>query len=97
MRITLGSCFSLSLFVALAACSIAWGVDPTPYKQTNLVSDLPGVAKLQDPLLKNPWGDCTFLDRRSILGFEQSHGNHDALSRRCQWEPLRSIAGAPPR
>src|SRR5436190_13801078 len=26
------------------------------YKQTNLVSDLPGFAQLQDPLLINPWG-----------------------------------------
>jgi uncharacterized protein (TIGR03118 family) len=26
------------------------------YKQTNLVSDLPGFARLQDPLLINPWG-----------------------------------------
>jgi uncharacterized protein (TIGR03118 family) len=26
------------------------------YRQTNLVSDLPGFAQLQDPLLINPWG-----------------------------------------
>jgi uncharacterized protein (TIGR03118 family) len=26
------------------------------YKQTNFVSDLPGFAQLQDPLLINPWG-----------------------------------------
>ena len=26
------------------------------YRQTNLVSDLPGVALIQDPLLVNPWG-----------------------------------------
>src|SRR5882724_508777 len=26
------------------------------YKQTNLVSDLPGFAQIQDPLLVNPWG-----------------------------------------
>src|SRR4051812_7038627 len=26
------------------------------YKQTNLVSDLPGFAQLQDPRLINPWG-----------------------------------------
>jgi uncharacterized protein (TIGR03118 family) len=28
----------------------------TGYSQTNLVSDLPGVAAFQDPNLKNPWG-----------------------------------------
>ena len=26
------------------------------YRQTNLVSDIPGLAPLQDPLLVNPWG-----------------------------------------
>lgn len=26
------------------------------YRQTNLVSDLPGFAQMQDPLLVNPWG-----------------------------------------
>src|SRR5262245_42783611 len=26
------------------------------YLQTNLVSDLPGLAQLLDPTLKNPWG-----------------------------------------
>src|SRR6476659_9633583 len=26
------------------------------YRQTNLVSDLPGFAQLQDPFLINPWG-----------------------------------------
>lgn len=31
-------------------------VDPNAYHQTNLVSDLPGVAQIQDPLLVNPWG-----------------------------------------
>src|SRR4029079_4218894 len=27
-----------------------------PYRQTNLVSDLPGVALVEDRLLKAPWG-----------------------------------------
>src|SRR5712692_10894236 len=26
------------------------------YRQTNLVSDIPGLSPLQDPLLVNPWG-----------------------------------------
>ena len=26
------------------------------YRQANLVSDLPGTALIQDPLLVNPWG-----------------------------------------
>jgi uncharacterized protein (TIGR03118 family) len=28
----------------------------TPYRQTNLVSDIPGLAQLTDPNLLNPWG-----------------------------------------
>ena len=28
----------------------------TGYVQTNLISDIPGLAPLTDPLLKNPWG-----------------------------------------
>jgi len=35
-------------------------VSPNParafYQQTDLVSDLPGVAQFQDPDLVNPWG-----------------------------------------
>ncbi|TMD48001.1 MAG: TIGR03118 family protein [Chloroflexi bacterium] len=29
------------------------------FKQTNLVSDIPGLAKVTDPNLKNPWGTST--------------------------------------
>ena len=28
----------------------------TVYQQTNLVSDIPGLAAVTDPNLKNPWG-----------------------------------------
>ncbi len=46
------------IFVALlAAGADAAMADPaTTYTQTNLVSDLPGVAAHQDPGLVNPWG-----------------------------------------
>src|SRR5262249_171330 len=29
---------------------------PTDFTQTNLVSDIPGLAKITDPQLVNPWG-----------------------------------------
>ncbi|MFI5200050.1 MAG: hypothetical protein ACHQXL_06715, partial [Candidatus Limnocylindrales bacterium] len=32
------------------------GAIPNDYHQTNLVSDIPGVARLTDPNLVNPWG-----------------------------------------
>ena len=40
----------------------------TGYVQTNLISDIPGLAQLTDPLLKDPWG-TSFSDDRSLLGF----------------------------
>ena len=44
-----------------AACTIALALTPTllhadSYTQTNLVSDIPGLAANTDPNLKNPWG-----------------------------------------
>jgi len=43
--------------VALAPAAPAAGAHPrNAYHQTNLVSDLPGMAQLTDPDLVNPWG-----------------------------------------
>ena len=57
--------FGLATLVALAA-SIAFagiarsadnrGIASRAYVQTNLVSDIPGLAAHTDPNLKNPWG-----------------------------------------
>jgi uncharacterized protein (TIGR03118 family) len=45
------------LAVALAAvATVALAAPVGPYYQTNLVSNLPGVALNQDPDLQNPWG-----------------------------------------
>jgi uncharacterized protein (TIGR03118 family) len=56
-------------FVALIGCLglvIAIAGHPraasTGYVQTNLISDLPGVAKVTDPNLLNPWGLAFFLN-----------------------------------
>src|SRR5689334_13990099 len=44
----------------LAACSLAVAGLASPavaqYSQTNLVSSVPGLATITDPLLVNPWG-----------------------------------------
>jgi hypothetical protein len=35
----------------------AWRAQADPlYAQTNLVSDIPGLAAITDPILVNPWG-----------------------------------------
>ena len=39
-----------------ALCATTWGAGAGPYVQTNLVSDLPGLAKITDASLVNPWG-----------------------------------------
>ena len=46
-----------ALAIALSAFSAAIGQSvAAPYIQTNLVSDLPGLAAITDPELKNSWG-----------------------------------------
>jgi uncharacterized protein (TIGR03118 family) len=46
--------------VAAVAIPVATAADPTPgeYTQTNLISDIPGVARITDPNLVNPWGQA---------------------------------------
>jgi uncharacterized protein (TIGR03118 family) len=50
----------LAAAAAIALCAVApAAAQPrraTPYRQTNLVSDIPGKAQLTDPNLVNPWG-----------------------------------------
>jgi uncharacterized protein (TIGR03118 family) len=42
--------------VALPTAAFAGGKPPGTYKKINEVSDIPGVANITDPDLKNPWG-----------------------------------------
>ena len=42
--------------VALSALCAGSGTAHAQFKQTNLVSDIPGLATLTDPSLINPWG-----------------------------------------
>jgi len=43
--------------IAIAALSArAWRAEAAPYVQTDLVSDIPGLATITDPELVNPWG-----------------------------------------
>jgi uncharacterized protein (TIGR03118 family) len=50
----------LAVTAAIAACiALPTGAQAhraTPYRQINLVSDIPGLAQLTDPNLLNPWG-----------------------------------------
>src|SRR5262245_55159792 len=46
--------YSLAMFLVMAG--IASAASAQTYIQTNLVSDIPGLAPVTDPLLVNPWG-----------------------------------------
>ncbi|HEY3755853.1 MAG TPA: TIGR03118 family protein [Opitutaceae bacterium] len=50
------SLFATAFALALGGAGQAFGSLPDTYGQTNLVSDLPGVAAATDPSLVNPWG-----------------------------------------
>jgi hypothetical protein len=39
-----------------ALCLFTWRAQADAYIQTNLVSDIQGLATITDPLLINPWG-----------------------------------------
>jgi uncharacterized protein (TIGR03118 family) len=45
------ACVAVAIPVASSA-----GATPNQYQQTNLISDIPGVARITDPNLVNPWG-----------------------------------------
>jgi uncharacterized protein (TIGR03118 family) len=57
-----GQAIWLGLPAVLAAGAVALpiasslGQSPNQYTQTNLISDIPGVARVTDPNLVNPWG-----------------------------------------
>jgi hypothetical protein len=48
------------LMTACATCvalyASGWRAEATSFLQTNLVSDIPGLATIADPTLQNPWG-----------------------------------------
>ena len=71
----------------------ASATDATMYVQTNLVSDIPGVATAFDPHLVNPWG-VSFRTRQPLLGLEPGlQFDHSLLGdrqHRHQSSPSRS-------
>src|SRR5829696_4810036 len=50
--------FRTTVLAAGVVASLGSGMQPAgaDYIQTNLVSDIPGLAIITDPLLQNPWG-----------------------------------------
>ena len=68
---------SLAVLVAAGAIGApiagsASGQSPNEFTQTNLISDIPGVARVTDPNLVNPWGQA--LDPLSDW-FSDNNGN----------------------
>jgi uncharacterized protein (TIGR03118 family) len=54
--IVLGVIVALAASIALSASADGGGIATRSYVQTNLVSDIPGLAAHTDANLKNPWG-----------------------------------------
>ncbi|HUA06599.1 MAG TPA: TIGR03118 family protein [Solirubrobacteraceae bacterium] len=54
---------ALTALIAAGAVAVpiatSLGASPNEYTQTNLISDIPGVARITDPNLVNPWGQAT--------------------------------------
>lgn len=47
----------LTTVMTIGALSVnAWRAEAAPFVQTDLVSDIPGLATITDPALVNPWG-----------------------------------------
>ena len=48
--------FIAVIIAAGSLCTSGWRAEADAFLQTNLVSDIPGLATLTDPNLRNPWG-----------------------------------------
>jgi uncharacterized protein (TIGR03118 family) len=59
-RAALAMAGASAALVMLPGTSGSAAVKATPYTQTNLISDIPGVARITDPNLVNPWGVAEF-------------------------------------
>src|SRR2546425_6122547 len=75
--------------IARPASADGGGIATRSYVQTNLVSDIPGLAAHTDPNLKNPWG-TSVGPRQPALGLRQPCRRNDALRRRRQPATSRS-------
>ena len=62
-----------------ALCTGAGVANADGFSQSNLVSDMPGLATITDSSLVNPWG-VSFANGESHLDFEPGHKYGPALS-----------------
>jgi uncharacterized protein (TIGR03118 family) len=69
--------------VALGALCAGAGTAQAQFKQTDLVSDIPNLAKATDPMLKNPWG-VSFANGSPVWISDQG----------TQTTPLFSVTGS---
>jgi hypothetical protein len=80
--------------VAFAAlCAGARVANADGFSQTNLVSDMPGLATTPGSSLVNPWG-VSFANGESNLDFEPGHKYGPALSASGPQGPTGQVANA---
>ena len=53
-------CSTVLTALAFCASGSAWRAEAATYLQTDLVSDIPGLATITDPILQNSWGISHF-------------------------------------
>ena len=71
--VALLGCLGVAIAIAVQARAAGPG-----YKQTNLISDLPGVAAVTDPHLLNPWG-LAFFPGASPFWINENNAGFSAL------------------
>src|ERR1700682_2064991 len=67
----------LGFLIAIAGHAFAKSKG-TGYAQTNLISDIPGLAKVTDPNLLNPWG-LAFFPGQSPFWINENNAGFSAL------------------
>ena len=81
---TIASSRGAAVMFSLSSAAMLWAAGMVPasadplFNQTNLVSDIPGLAKITDPSLVNSWG-ITESSTSSILDLRQRHRPFDTL------------------
>jgi len=87
-QVYLGTQFEVDVYGLLHPSNV--GQNKIAYLQTNLVSDLPGVAQFQDPNLVNPWG----ISESGASPFWVSDNNAGVST--LYNAPANPVAGQPP-
>ena len=83
--------------VAFGALCAGGGTAQAQFKQTNLVSDLSGLAAITDPNLVNPWGVSDLPGSEPVLDLEPGHRHLESVHGDRQHGRRAGKSPSPPR